>query len=104
MPEGENLEQVKERSVTDWNTIVENAQTQQLQLGLVVAHDATNKTLLCHILGLSNENFWNFRQGNGAVSVIDYPHGIQGYPVLQAMNITGHLSNGVLDKTAAGAL
>jgi hypothetical protein len=38
------------------------------------------------------------------VSVIDYPHGIQGYPVLQAMNITGHLSNGVLDKTAAGAL
>jgi probable phosphoglycerate mutase len=104
MPEGENLEQVKERSVTDWNTIVENAQIQQLQLGLVVAHDATNKTLLCHILGLSNENFWNFRQGNGAVSVIDYPHGIQGYPVLQAMNITGHLSNSVLDKTAAGAL
>ena len=71
---------------------------------MVVAHDATNKTLLCHILGLSNENFWNFRQGNGAVSVIDYPDGIQGYPVLQAMNITGHLSNGVLDKTAAGAL
>jgi broad specificity phosphatase PhoE len=104
MPEGENLEQVKKRSVADWNTIVKNAQSQQLQLGLVVAHDATNKTLLCHILGLSNENFWNFRQGNGAVSVIDYPDGIQGYPVLQAMNITGHLSNGVLDKTAAGAL
>ncbi|MDD1419637.1 histidine phosphatase family protein [Dolichospermum sp. ST_sed1] len=104
MPEGENLEQVKKRSVADWNTIVKNAQSQPLQLGLVVAHDATNKTLLCHILGLSNENFWNFRQGNGAVSVIDYPDGIQGYPVLQAMNITGHLSNSVLDKTAAGAL
>ncbi|MFO5493732.1 MAG: histidine phosphatase family protein, partial [Cuspidothrix sp.] len=104
MPEGENLEQVKERSVSDWHTIVKNAESQQLQLGLVVAHDATNKTLLCHILGLSNENFWNFRQGNGAVTVIDYPDGIQDYPVLQAMNITGHLSNSVLDKTAAGAL
>lgn len=104
MPEGENLEQVRERSVSDWNTIVKNAESQQLQLGLVVAHDATNKTLLCHILGLSAENFWNFRQGNGAVSVIDYPAGSQGYPVLQAMNITGHLSNSVLDKTAAGAL
>ena len=78
MPEGENLEQVRERSVSDWNTIVKNAESQQLQLGLVVAHDATNKTLLCHILGLSAENFWNFRQGNGAVSVIDYPAGSQG--------------------------
>lgn len=104
MPEGENLEQVRERSVSDWNGIIKNAESQQLQLGLVVAHDATNKTLLCHILGLSGENFWNFRQGNGAVSVIDYPAGSQGYPVLQAMNITGHLSNSVLDKTAAGAL
>lgn len=104
MPEGENLAQVKERSVSDWQTIVKNAESQQLQLGLVVAHDATNKTLLCYILGLSNENFWNFRQGNGAVTVIDYPDGIEDYPVLQAMNITGHLSNSVLDKTAAGAL
>jgi len=68
-----------------------------------VAHDATNKTLLCHILGLPTDNFWNFRQGNGAVSVIDYPSGLNGVPVLQAMNITTHLG-GVLDKTAAGAL
>ncbi|MBD2136789.1 histidine phosphatase family protein [Anabaena sp. FACHB-1237] len=104
MPEGENLEEVKERSVADWNTIIKNAQDKHLKIGLVVAHDATNKTLLCHVLGLSNENFWNFRQGNGAVTVIDYPVENQGYPVLQAMNITSHLSNSILDKTAAGAL
>ncbi|MFH7026487.1 MAG: histidine phosphatase family protein [Heteroscytonema crispum UTEX LB 1556] len=104
MPEGENLQQVWERSVAAWDSIVQAALTKQLKTGLIVAHDATNKTLLCHILGLSAENFWNFRQGNGAVSVIDYPFGLNGLPVLQAMNITTHLGGGVLDKTAAGAL
>ncbi|MBD2594571.1 histidine phosphatase family protein [Nostoc spongiaeforme FACHB-130] len=104
MPEGENLQQVWERSVAAWQSIVQTALDNQLTTGLVVAHDATNKTLLCHILGLTAENFWNFRQGNGAVSVIDYPNGLDGFPVLQAMNITAHLGGGVLDKTAAGAL
>ncbi|WP_066381645.1 MULTISPECIES: histidine phosphatase family protein [unclassified Anabaena] len=104
MPEGENLQQVWERSTVTWQAIVQSAIENQRQTGLVVAHDATNKTLLCYILGLSADNFWNFRQGNGAVSVIDYPSGLNGLPVLQAMNITTHLSGGVLDKTAAGAL
>ncbi|WP_414527473.1 histidine phosphatase family protein [Nodularia chucula] len=104
MPEGENLQDVWERSVACWQSIVAAALAKQVQTGLIVAHDATNKTLLCHVLGLSTENFWNFRQGNGAVSVIDYPSGLNGLPVLQAMNITSHLSGGVLDKTAAGAL
>lgn len=104
MPEGENLQEVWERSVAAWQSIVEAALTNQFKTVLVVAHDATNKTLLCHILGLSLENFWNFRQGNGAVSVIDYLSGIDGLPVLQAMNITAHFGGGVLDKTAAGAL
>ncbi len=103
MPEGENLQQVWERSVAAWQSIVQAASKNQLKTGLIVAHDATNKTLLCHILGLPADNFWNFRQGNGAVSVIDYPFGLDGLPVLQAMNITTHLG-GVLDKTAAGAL
>jgi broad specificity phosphatase PhoE len=104
MPEGENLQEVWERSVAAWQSIVQAASTNQFKTVLVVAHDATNKTLLCHVLGLSLENFWNFRQGNGAVSVIDYPSGIDGLPVLQAMNITTHFGGGVLDKTAAGAL
>jgi phosphoserine phosphatase len=104
MPEGENLQQVWERGVAVWQSIVQRASANELRTGLVVAHDATNKALLCHILGLPAENFWNFRQGNGAVSVIDYPLGLNGLPVMQAMNITSHLGGGVLDKTAAGAL
>jgi len=103
MPEGENLQQVWERSAAAWQSILAAVEN-QAKTGLVVAHDATNKALLCQILGLSPDHFWNFRQGNGAVSVIDYPQGPSGLPVLQAMNITSHLGGGVLDKTAAGAL
>ncbi|AKG20463.1 histidine phosphatase family protein [Calothrix sp. 336/3] len=104
MPEGENLQQVWERSVVAWQNLLETAFAKGCKTGIVVAHDATNKTLLCHLLGLSPESFWNFRQGNCAVSVIDYAKGLDDLPVLQAMNITAHLGGGVLDKTAAGAL
>ena len=103
MPEGENLHQVWERSAKAWQSILAAVEN-EAKTGLVVAHDATNKALLCQILGLEPNHFWNFRQGNGAVSVIDYPQGSAGLPVLQAMNITSHLGGGVLDKTAAGAL
>ncbi|MEG4803466.1 histidine phosphatase family protein [Microcoleus sp. ARI1-B5] len=100
MPEGENLEQVWTRAIAAWREIVKSVSG----TGIVVAHDAVNKALLCHLFGLEPEHFWKFKQGNGAVSVIDYPHGPDGLPVLQAMNITTHLSGGVFDQTAAGAL
>lgn len=101
MPEGENLQQVWDRAIPAWQSIVAKAGS---RTGLVVAHDATNKVILCHILGLELEDFWKIKQGNGAVTVIDYPQGPDGPPVLQALNITTHLGSGVLDKTAAGAL
>lgn len=104
MPEGENLQQVWDRAIAAWDAIVKSA----AELGppgitLVVAHDAVNKAILCYLAGVGPERFWSFKQGNGAVSVIDYPHGIEARPVIQAMNITTHLG-GVLDRTAAGAL
>jgi phosphoserine phosphatase len=101
MPEGENLQDVFTRAVAAWQDIVAAAIPGTTTL--VVAHDAINKALLCHIVGLGPTAFWSFKQGNGAVSVIDYPEGPDSPPILQAMNITTHLG-GVLDKTAAGAL
>ena len=100
MPEGENLEEVSIRAIAAWREIVQSV----TGTGIVVAHDAVNKALLCHLFNLKPEHFWQFKQGNGAVSVIDYPHGPDGLPVLQAMNVTTHLSGGVFDQTAAGAL
>ncbi len=101
MPEGENLQQVWDRAVVAWDAIV--AAATPGSTGLVVAHDATNKVILCYLLGLQTKDFWAIKQGNGAVTVIDYPKGAGSLPSLQAMNITSHLG-GVLDRTAAGAL
>lgn len=105
MPEGENLQQVWERTIAAWERIVQTAASRpQPGTTLVVAHDAVNKAILCYVLGLGPDHFWNFKQGNGAVSVIDYPNGATSQPILMAMNITAHLAGGILDKTAAGAL
>ena len=105
MPEGENLQQVWDRAIAGWHKIVEaHSKADSPQTGIVVAHDAINKVIICYLLGLKPDNFWNIKQGNGAVSVIDYPQGAEGKPVLQAINLTSHLGGGILDKTAAGAL
>lgn len=104
MPEGENLQDVWQRAVAGWQAIVQAAaQSPTPQTILVVAHDAVNKAILCHVAGLGPDRFWSFKQGNGAVSVIDYATDPTVAPILQAANITVHLG-GVLDKTAAGAL
>lgn len=106
MPEGENLQQVWDRAIACWDGIVQSTELSdtELKTGLVVAHDAINKVILCHVLGLSPASIWCIKQGNCAVTVVDYPHGLKKAPILEAMNITSHLSGGVLDKTAAGAL
>jgi probable phosphoglycerate mutase len=75
MPEGENLQQVWDRAVACWNAIAQSVEVSdtELKTGLVVAHDAINKVILCHVLGLSPASIWCIKQGNGAVTVIDYP-------------------------------
>jgi broad specificity phosphatase PhoE len=101
MPEGETLQDVWERSLTTWQRIA--ASLASNETALVVAHDAVNKTILCGLLGLGAADIWAIKQGNGGVSVIDYPEGASGRPVVAALNLTQHLG-GVLDRTAAGAL
>ncbi|MEM8603507.1 MAG: histidine phosphatase family protein, partial [Cyanobacteria bacterium P01_H01_bin.121] len=97
---------VWDRSVAAWEAIV--AQAKPGTTYLVTAHDAVNKTILCHVMGLQPRDIWAVKQGNGAVTVVDYPQGLAGLPVLQALNITTHLrdpdEHGILDQTAAGAL
>ncbi|MBV5257775.1 histidine phosphatase family protein [Synechococcus moorigangaii CMS01] len=104
MPEGENLQQVWDRANQAWDEIVAQYSQQPNQVGLVVAHDAINKVILCRVMGLQPKDIWAVKQGNCAVTVVDYLQGADSEPVLQAMNITSHLGFGVIDKTAAGAL
>ncbi|MEO1207983.1 MAG: histidine phosphatase family protein [Cyanobacteria bacterium J06638_20] len=102
---GESLDQVWERAIAAWKDIVAQYSGKEESVTVLVsAHDAINKAILCHVVGLGPAAFWQFKQGNGAVSVIDYPDGVDSEPVLTAANITIHLSGSVFDKTAAGAL
>jgi probable phosphoglycerate mutase len=99
MPGGENLAQVWERAGQAWQSIITQYEGRQ---GIVVAHDAINKAILCQLFHLEPERFWLFKQGNGAISVIDYPAGVGGAPVLQMLNLTR--TDGLEDQTVAGAL
>ncbi|MFN9933243.1 MAG: histidine phosphatase family protein [Cyanobacteriota bacterium] len=101
MPGGETIHDVWLRSVTTWERIA--AGLDERETALVVAHDAVNKVILCSLLGLSPGDIWAVKQGNGGVTVIDYPRGISGPPLVASLNLTHHLG-GVIDRTAAGAL
>jgi probable phosphoglycerate mutase len=101
MPEGETIGEVWDRSLAAWNRIVAGLGAQET--ALVVAHDAVNKTILCALLGLTPADIWTVKQGNGGVTVVDYPRGTAAPPVVASLNLTAHLG-GVLDRTAAGAL
>ena len=100
-PGGETIQQVSQRAVAALDHIAQDMDAGDT--ALVVAHDAVNKALLCHLLGLSPAHIWSVKQGNGGVSVIDYPEGGTGPAIVHSLNLTGHLG-GVLDQTAAGAL
>ncbi len=99
MPEGESIQQVWDRAISAWDFIC-NAQEEN-DITLVVAHDAVNKTLICHILGLSCSDIWNIKQGNGGITVIDICKNNNN--VLSSLNITNHLGQ-IIDSTASGAL
>ncbi|MEA5598759.1 histidine phosphatase family protein [Rivularia sp. UHCC 0363] len=104
MPAGETLQQVWQRTVEVYESILDTALTNKLNTVLIVAHGVTNQILLCHILGLSPEYFWNFRQSNCCLNVIDYPKEKNALPVVEAINITSYLNGSVLDETVIGAL
>ena len=40
------------------------------EVGLIVAHDAVNRVLLCRILGLPLERVWSFRQSPASLNVL----------------------------------
>lgn len=101
MPQGETIQDVWQRSLRGWNTIAASLAADET--ALVVAHDAVNKTILCALLGLTPGDIWAVKQGNGGVTVIDYPNGADQAPVVVCLNQTAHLG-GVIDRTAAGAL
>ena len=101
MPQGETIQQVWDRSVKCFIKI--SSRLHPSETALLVAHDAVNKTILCHLLGFTPADIWMVKQGNGGVTIVDISNDPSQPDVVTCLNLTSHLG-GVLDSTAAGAL
>lgn len=71
MPQGESLQHVLDRA---WPALARAC----AGLGpddtlLVVAHDAVNRVLLCHVLGLPLARLWTFRQAPTTLNLLEGP-------------------------------
>jgi len=127
-PGGENLETVWVRAEAALTTILagmaagsapgthdrhqvlgygDNA-PEQRPWSLVVAHGGIFKVVVCVLLGLTMEHFWNFDFGLGAITVVEIR---AGRAVLRTLNFESHLGgnsqlerNGDAERNAGGAL
>lgn len=69
MPEGESLQHVFDRA---WPALVRASEgLQPADTLLVVAHDAVNRVLLCHVLGIPFSKLWTFRQAPTTLNLLE---------------------------------
>ena len=84
MPGGEAIEDVRKRAMQAFD---EYTKIHQGQTVLVVAHDAVNKAVLCDVLGIDLSKFWQVKQDNTCINVIEFEEKWR----LVLMNATSHL-------------
>ncbi|WP_456343079.1 alpha-ribazole phosphatase [Thermovibrio sp.] len=88
MPEGESLKDVYDRAVKAFEDVVRSHSDEDLIV--IVGHDATNKVLMCHLLGTGLDKFWAFKQANCGITVLEYEPE-SGKVIVHVANATGHL-------------
>ena len=71
MPGGESLSRVLERAWPAFERACAGLEAQDTLL--LVAHDAVNRVLLCHILGLPLARVWSFRQAPATLNLLEGP-------------------------------
>ncbi|HJR72375.1 MAG TPA: histidine phosphatase family protein [Luteimonas sp.] len=71
MPEGESLQHVFDRAWPALERAVEGLGRDDTLL--VVAHDAVNRVLLCHVLGIPLARLWTFRQAPTTLNLLEGP-------------------------------
>lgn len=71
MPQGESLQHVFDRA---WPAFARAAEgLGDADTLLVVAHDAVNRVLLCHVLGIPFARLWGFRQAPTTLNLLEGP-------------------------------
>lgn len=95
MPEGENLEDVRKRAREAFD---EYAKTYDGETVLVAAHDAVNKAIICDLLGLDMSHFWQIKQDNACINVLECDKGTWRLVTLNSTAHLGYLVSGIEQK------
>ncbi|BCT91423.1 phosphoglycerate mutase [Lysobacter helvus] len=87
MPEGESLQHVFDRA---WPALARAADgLGEHDTLLVVAHDAVNRVLLCHVLGIPLSKLWTFRQAPTTLNLLEGPD-VEHLDVVRMNDATHH--------------
>ncbi len=89
---GESLEDVRKRVRAAFD---EYAAQYDGKTILVAAHDAVNKAIICDLLGLGMERFWQIKQDNTCINVLEYNDGVWRVVLLNSTNHMGFLFSGI---------
>jgi len=87
IPEGETFTDFCNRVKKGLSFILSKNQDKQISL---ITHSGPIKVILCELLGCGLDKFWDLKQDNTALNIIDYPEGSS--PVIIKMNNMSHLS------------
>lgn len=89
---GETLDDVRRRVRAAFD---EYARKYEGKTVLVAAHDAVNKAIICDLLGLGMEHFWQIKQDNTCINVMEYNEGTWRLVLLNSVNHMGFLFSGI---------
>ncbi len=95
MPGGENLEDVRKRARAAIDDITKKFEGKTV---LVAAHDAVNKALLCDLMGLPLGSFWQIKQDNACINVLEYNNGTWRLVLMNSTTHLGYLFSGIEQK------
>ena len=89
---GESLEDVRKRVRAAFDEYVGKYPDKTI---LVAAHDAVNKAIICDVLGLGMEHFWQIKQDNTCINVLECNEGVWRAVLLNSTNHMGFLFSGI---------
>lgn len=90
IPGGESFGDVQARAFASLKEHI--ATTADGENILIVCHGGTIRTLICAVLNIDLKHAWNFRQGNTAISILEY-YGEGNFNTLALLNDTKHIDD-----------
>lgn len=95
MPGGESLEDVRKRVRAAFD---EYTRTYDGKVLLIAAHDAVNKAILCDLMGLDMSHFWQIKQDNCCINVVEHDKGTWRFVTMNSTSHLGYLVSGIEQK------